>query len=435
MKNHAQSRRKFLTTAAAAALAPAMVPASALGRAQAAPNGKVNVAIIGVGGDRGGSHIQAFGRLRDKAHVVAVCDVRTPQRTARARMIDEIYGDTGCAEYNDFREVLERDDIDAVGIAVPDHWHALIAVAAARAGKHVYLEKPFAYTVREGRAIVDAVNRHGVVLQHGTQQRSMEHYLRVCELVRNGRLGEIHTIRVGSPYGKRGGSTERVPVPEGLDYDLWLGPAPHVPYTPGRCDGRAGEGWYHIRDYSGGWVTAWGSHDIDIAQWGDGTDDSSAVQIEGWGQYPTDGVYDTCWKWHVECRFANGVKLIYASEHENAHGVLFEGSEGRIFVQRDQQIVRAEPESLLHQAIGDNDIRLVASTDHFENFLDAIRDGAPLAAPAEIGHRTTTTCHLCNIAIALKRPLRWDPAHEQFVDDPDADSLLARPMRAPWQLG
>ena len=431
MRKTGISRRRFMRRSAALGIAPLVIPASVLGKEGSPPSERISIGHIGVGG-RGRGHAVSSHKLADKAYVAAVCDVRAANRERAQAMVNEMHQNEDCAAYADFREVLARDDIDAVSIAVPDHWHALIAVAAARAKKHIYSEKPLAYTVAEGRAMVDAVKKHGVIFQHGTQQRSDKNFRFACELARNGRLGALHTIRVGSPFGERGGSTEQAPVPEGLDYEFWLGPAPFTPYTPGRCDGSGGDGWYHIRDYSGGWVTAWGSHDVDIAHWGGGMDGTCPVEIAGRGEFPTEGVYDTAWKWRVECRYANGITVVYASEDENPHGVRFEGSDGWVFVNRGT--LKAEPESLLKEKFSGDDVRLPVSDDHFGNFFDCIRSGAKPVAPIEAAHNSTTACHLCNIAIVLKRTLRWAPEKEQFVDDEEAMRLLARPMRAPWTI-
>ena len=405
------------------------MPASVFG--QAAPSNITTIGVIGVGG-RGRSHISGGYATSKNARVLAVCDVNAANTGLAKSLVDQVNGDSGCAVYEDFRELLARDDIDAVSIAVPDHWHALIAVAAARAGKHMYSEKPLAYTHAEGKAMVDAVHEHRVIFQFGSQQRSMPGFRKACMLARNGHLGKLHTIRVGSPYGLRGGSIEQAPPPEGLNYEFWLGPSPYTPYTPGRCDGADGGGWYQIRDYSGGWITAWGSHDVDIAQWGNGTDDTGPVEVVGHAEYPTEGVYDTAWKWHFECTYANGVKLIYASEDENPHGVKFEGSDGWVFVNREK--LEAEPSSLLDEDLGTDAVQLIASDNHMENFIDACRTGAPLAAPIESAHRSTTICHLCNIAAYLGRPLRWDPVAELFENDDMANWMLSRAMRGPWTI-
>jgi predicted dehydrogenase len=422
------TRRTFTRSAIGLALAPAFIPASAWA---GDPGKRINIGVIGVGG-RGRSHIVDGLRNCPDVRVLAVCDVIRQNREAVKGTVDEINGDNACLAFEDYRELLARADIDAVTIAVPDHWHALIAVAAARAGKHIYGEKPFAYTVAEGKKIVEAVRQAGVVFQHGTQQRSTPQFRQACMLARNGRLGKLQTIRVGSPFGLKGGDPNPAPVPEGLNYDFWLGPAPEKPYTPGRCSGSNGSGWYHIRDYSGGWITAWGSHDLDIAQWGNGTDDSGPVKVSGTAEYATDGVYDTAWKWRFECDYAGGVKLIYASEDINPHGVRFEGTDGWVFVNREK--LEANPASLLQEPLDQCDVQLVESTNHMNNFAEAILRGSPIAAPVDVAHRSTTIAHLCNIAAQLGRPVEWSPAEERFPSDDSATALLSHTMRAPWSL-
>lgn len=427
--HNTMTRRTFTKGALGLGMAPLILPSSAWG--EDAPSKRVNVGAIGVGG-RGRSHVVDGLKNTNDARVLAVCDVNRANRDGVKATADEINGDNACLAFEDYRELLAREDIDAVTIAVPDHWHALIAVAAARAGKHIYGEKPLAYTVAEGRKIVDTVREKGVVFQHGTQQRSTPAFRQACMLARNGRLGKLETIRVGSPFGLKGGDPNPAPAPDGLSYEFWLGPAPEKPYTPGRCSGNGGTGWYHIRDYSGGWITAWGAHDLDIAQWGNGTDDTGPVKVSGSAEYATDGVYDTAWKWQFECGYANGVKLIYASEDINPHGVRFEGSDGWVFVNRET--LEAGPASLLEEKFDAGEVQLVESTNHMGNFVDAILRGKPTAAPVEVAHRSTTIAHLCNIAAQTGRALEWNPAEERFVNDEAANRLLSRDMRAPWSL-
>ncbi len=427
-QSHENTRRDFLKAAAGVVIAPNIIPSTAWGAA--APSNRLNVAIIGCGG-RGRSHVNGL-KAFDNARIAVTCNVNAVNRNVAKNMVDEISGTTDCVAMRYFEAVATRDDIDAVVIAVPDHWHALIANTVAYGGKHIYLEKPFSYSIAEGQSIVDAVRRNGVVFQHGTQQRSDPNYWRACMLARNGHLGKIETVRVGSPFGLKGGSTDMVPTPEGLDYDRWLGPAPFQVYTPHRCDGSGGEGWYHIRDYSGGWITAWGSHDVDIAHWGIGADDSGPVEVAGEAEFATSGVYDTAWRWHFDMTYADGAKVVYASEDENPHGVKFEGSEGSIFVNR--QKLEADPKSLLEIPLDGDSVQLTKADNHIASFLEAIRNGTPVTAPLETAHRSTTACHLCNIAAVLKRPVRWDPANEQFIDDAEATALMSRTMREPWSL-
>lgn len=424
------TRRGFLSCAGALTAAPWIVPASVFGAPS--PNGRIQIGVIGTGG-QGRYHIASlYERYRDTARVVAVCDVNAANRATAVDMLGKMYPDDPCAATGDFRELLARDDVDAVFIAVPDHWHALLATAAARAGKHVFIEKPLAYSVAEGRAVVDAVRAAGVAFQYGTQQRYAPEYHRACMLARNGYLGALRTVRVGSPFGLRGGPNEPVPPPEGLDYDFWLGPAPEKPYTEGRCNGSGGQGWYHIRDYSGGWITAWGSHDVDIAHWGMDADFGGPREVSGEAEVDPSGVYDTAWRWRFECKYPGDVTMIYASEDENPHGVRFEGDDGWVFVRRGE--IKAEPESLLTVAFKDGEVRLDNPVGHLEDFLNAIRTGAETTSHAQSAHSSTNACHVCNIAAALKRPVTWDHAAERFVNDEEADRLLARAMRPPWRL-
>lgn len=424
------TRRAFLGQLGAMAAAPFIVPSSVF--ASPSPNDRIQVGIIGTG-CRGRSHIiDLFQNYRDMARVVALCDVNG-QHLARAKeMVDEMYGDDLCTTHQDFRVLIARDDVDAVFINTPDHWHALPALAAARARKHLFIEKPLAYTPAEGRAIVDAVNRFAVAFQYGTQQRYADEYHRACMLARNGYLGKLHTVRVGAPFGERGGCVESAAPPDGLDYDFWLGPAPYKPYTEGRCDGSSGEGWYHIRDYSGGWITAWGSHDMDIAHWGLGADDGGPTTVSGEAECDATGVYDTAWRWRFECAYPDDVTVIFASEDENPHGVRFEGDDGWVFVRRGQ--LRAEPESLLGVSFANDTHRLDRPIRHLEDFFHAIRTGERTVAHVDAAHSSTNACHVCNIAATLERPVTWDAATETFKEDEEANRLLSRAMRAPWHI-
>jgi predicted dehydrogenase len=422
------SRRGFLRGSLAATL-PAALP-RILRAAPPPPSERLNLAVVGTGG-QGSGHARTWAGLPE-SRLVAVCDVNRKHAALAKADTDSAQGDPSCAIYQDFRELLERDDIDAVSIAVPDHWHALIALAAIRSGKHVYLEKPVAYTVEQGRVLVEAVRRHGVVLQSGTQQRSMSPFQRATWLARSGRLGRVHTAIATSPYGPQGGDPNPAPPPPEIDYEFWLGPAPWKPYTPGRCSGHGGVGWYHIRDYSGGWITAWGSHHVDCAQWALGKDHEAPVSVEARGEFAKDGVYDTCWKWRSEFRYADGTKLIFATpnEAEGRKDVLIQGDQG--WVAADRGSIDAFPKSLLAEQPGP--LADPWPVHHYRDFLQAIREGRDPAAPIEGAHLSTTLCHLANIAIVLQRPLRWDGKIERFIDDPVADRMLVSPLRAPWTL-
>ena len=422
------NRRGFLCGSLATAV-PLAMPRLVHG-ASPPPSQRLQLAVIGTGG-QGSGHARTWAGLPE-SRLVAVCDVNR-QHLAKAQAdADAAQGTGSCTAYQDFRELLARDDIDAVSIATPDHWHALTALAAIRAGKHVYLEKPVAYTVAEGRALVEAVRRHGVVLQNGTQQRSTNTFQRATWLAHSGRLGTVHTAIASSPYGLQGGNPDPAEIPPEIDYDFWLGPAPWKPYTPGRCNGHGGVGWYHMRDYSGGWITAWGSHHVDCAQWALGKDHEAPVSIEAHGEFARHGVYDTCYKWRAEFRYADGKKLIFATptEAEGKMNVLIQGDQGWVCADRGR--IDAHPKSLLSERPGP--LADPWPNHHYQDFLHAIREGREAAAPIESAHLSTTLCHLANIAILLGRPLRWDGTSERFVNDPVADRMLAAPMRAPWNL-
>ncbi len=362
-------------------------------------------------------------RAKSGCQVVALCDVDAGH-LEEARLTAEL--DAGSC-YGDFRRLLARDDIDAVSIATPDHWHVPISIAAVKAGKDVYCEKPLTLTIAGGRALSDEVKRYGRIFQTGSQQRSGQEFRFACELVQNGRIGKLHTIRVGIPGNNRTcpPSWEPEPVPDGFDYDMWLGPAPWEPYTEQRCH-------YQFRfmlDYSGGQMTNWGAHYLDIAQWGNVADDTGPVEISGRGEFPESGLFTTATKVDIEYTYANGVKLLLTT---GSGSTRFEGSEGWIHVTRGK--IEAEPESILTTKIGPEEIHLYNSNDHKQDFLDCIKSRKDPIATAEIGHRSSTVCHLGNIAMLLGRKLKWDPQQERFTNDSAANRMVARAYRAPWRL-
>jgi predicted dehydrogenase len=431
------NRRGFLKTATSAAMSslvfPYFIPSSALGKdGFTAPSDRITIGCIGVGG-MGSANMNSFLGISE-AQILAVCDVDTSHRNRARDTVNEKYGNKDCATYNDFREVLARSDIDAISLATPDHWHGIIAVAAARAGKDIYGEKPLAYTISEGRAIADAVQRHGVVWQTGSWQRSQQHFRFGCELVRNGRIGKVHTVRVGLPHGNNidNRGTQPMPVPEGFDYDMWLGPAPWRPYNPSRCHWN----FRWISDYSGGQLTDWAGHHCDIANWGMGTELSAPVEIEGRGVYPPakDGLFDTPESYYFECKFAEGFTMIVADRRQQPKGmgVQFLGEHGWVYV--DRSGIDAEPKSLLTSVIGPNEIQLYKSNDHHQNFLDCVRSRALTITPVEVAHHSIMIGHLGVIAMKLGRKVEWDGARERFVNDLEADRMLSRPMRSPWHL-
>jgi predicted dehydrogenase len=365
---------------------------------------------------------------------VATCDPFRDRREKRAREIDQFYAARSgtasyksCAAYNDFRELLARKDIDAVAIATPDHWHVPIALAAVRAGKDIYVEKPLGRSMTQNRAIREAVRRDGRVFQYGTQQRSMKHVRFGCELVRNGRVGKIHTVLVFAPSGDRGGSTIPMPVPEGFDYEMWQGPAPQRPYTDDRC---LKPGHYHIYDYALGYIAGWGAHPLDVAQWGLGTDETSPVEYEGSGYIPRQGLYDAIANWTVRCTYANGAVMHFQDHHADL--TKFIGTEGWVAVSRGG--LDAEPKSLLTSVIGPTEARLHECSDQGQDFLDSVRSRKEPVNPIESAVRGDTISHLSDIAIRTGRKIRWDPERETITGDSEAARMLDRPLRKPWTL-
>ncbi|HOD83402.1 MAG: 1,5-anhydro-D-fructose reductase [Planctomycetes bacterium ADurb.Bin126] len=437
------SRRAFLGRGLSAAAAPWIVPASVLGAA--APSNRVTLGFIGVG-NQGSQVLQGFLQ-EDDCQVLAVCDVNRASygyksdkqflgREVARKTVDEHYAASGgrsggCAAYIDFRQVLGRADIDAVVIAVPDHWHAVMTCAAARAGKDIYCEKPLSLTVEDGQAMVREVRRCGVVLQAGTHERSNGVSRFACELVRNGYVGQLRRVQaVVGPWNKTAPPADWKPmdVPEDFDYERWLGPAPWAPYHKDRC-------LYNFRfllDYSGGQVTNYGAHSLDLAQWGHDTERTGPVEVADAGSvWPSDGLFDVALEVHFRARYADGVELECITRKENM-STRFEGSEG--WVEVGYGGFHTFPESLKRVRLGPNDVRLYASAGHYRNFLDCVKSRREPAAPVEVAHRSATLCHLGNIAMLLKRPLKWDPRAERFVGDDQANRMLGRARRAPWTV-
>jgi len=428
------SRRQFLKRSGCGAVAAPFILTPGLSHA-APPSRRIALACIGVGGQGSGDTRQFLNDQR--VQVVATCDVDLARAKAMSRVVEEHYGQQaksgsykGCAVTQDFRELIARDDVDAVMIATPDHWHAIVAVAAARSGKDIYCEKPLAYSIAEGRAVVTAVARYGAVLQTGTQRRSMASFRHGCELVRNGRIGKLHTVRVGPGRGYfiMGGFTGQEgpqPVPPDLNYDMWLGPAPWAPYTPARCH-------FNFRwslDYADGYISDNGVHFVDLAAWGMGTDLTGPEHIDGQAKFPTSGLYDAATDFEITYTYANGLRLILGSSQ--LFGVKFEGSEGWIFLGAGE--ISASSPQILKSTIGPNEIHLRSGSPHHADFIDCVLDRRLPAAHAEIGHRDAAVCHLGCISCRLGRPLKWDPVREVFPEDAEANRLLSRPMRAPWR--
>lgn len=428
------NRRQFLKSAAAAAVAtgPWIIPASARGAdGFVAPSNRIALGCVGAGG-RGTGDMEGLMGFPE-VQVVAICDVDAKNRENARKMAEAKYADRkasgeykGCDAVNDFREVVDRADIDAILMATPDHWHALVVTAAARAGKDIYGEKPLALTIEQGRIMSDAVKRHGVIFQTGSQQRSDDKFRHACELVRNGRIGKLVRVVVGLPAGSAIDPLPPVPVPEGFDYDMWLGPAPFHPYTEKRTH------WdfrWHL-DYSGGQITDWGAHHCDIAQWGMGTESTGPVEIAGEGEFPKNGPWNAATQYAFDCLYANGVVMSVSTKHKG--GVKFEGDTGWVWVNRGE--IEASEPWLLTETFSPGEVHLYKSDDHYRNFLDCVRSRREPIAPIETAHRSISIAHLGNIAMQLGRKLRWDPKAERFVGDPEADRKLSRAMRGPWRL-
>jgi predicted dehydrogenase len=394
----------------------------------------------------------------DLARVVAVCDVDSRRMEQGKQFVLDYYVRKGGAMrpgdvkmFADFRELVKDPAIDAVSISTPDHWHAEPILAAALAGKDVYVQKPFAMTIVEGRALSDVLRARKRAFQIGSQQRSdapWPQFRRACELVRNGRIGALQTVEVGLPTDPAGEEEPDMPVPSNLNYDFWLGSTPMVPYTekrvhPQKDYGRPG--WLRIEAYSLGMITGWGSHHVDIAHWGMNTELTGPVEIEGRAEFPRKGLWNVHGPFRVEAKYANGVRMIMSDKFPN--GVCFRGAEGWIFCSRgDSRVTATDPGNpggkalaasnpkILEQPIGPNEVHLYKSTDHHLDWLKSIQSRQPAATSPEQAHRSTSACDLAWIAMKLGRKLRWDPVKETFPDDPEANALCSRAQRAPYGI-
>ena len=419
MLDRQPTRRDLLQGMAAATIgAPYMLTATALGNADKPPAGeRITLGHIGVG-NRGKGLLHGFLKCKG-VQSVAVADAYRDRREEAARMID------GKA-YADFRELLARNDIDAVVIATPDHWHVPLAMAAARAGKDAYVEKPLGLSIEQNLACRKLFREKKRVFQYGTQQRSSAHCRFGCELVRSGRIGKVHTMEVIAPDGAAGGSTEEVPEPETLDYDMWLGPAPRAPYTKDRC---VTPGTYFIYDYSIGYLGGWGAHPLDIMVWGSDADLAGPMAAEGTGVIPDKGLYDTVIHWDMKVQMAGGVLMTFKPGGDSTK---FIGPDGWVRIWRGG--IDTEPKSLLQSKIGPKDVHLLESTRQDQNFIDAVKSRKTAVSPIDHAVRSDIISHLCDIAIRTKRKITWDPKKEVIVNDANASRLLSRPMRAPWTL-
>lgn len=436
------TRRRVLQVAAGSLAAPIILPGRLFARS--APSNALRLGAIGTGRMGLADLKSCLRRGLDpeiNARVVAVCDVDRKRAERAKSEVEKIYADRLGAEglpqvdvYGDFRQLLARKDIDGVTISTPDFWHAPIALATGNAKKDMYVQKPITYSIAEGQKLLRAVRKNGVILQVGSQQRSDPRFRQACELVRNSRIGQLRRIIVQLPQDKGTGDPTKAPVPDGLDYDMWLGPTPEVPYAEDRVHPQKGygrPGWLQIERYCRGMITGWGSHMIDIAQWGHGGDrDSGPVEIQATAEFPDRGLFDVHTRFRAEGRYEDGVVLVV--ETGSPAGVRFEGAKGWIFVRRGG--IQAEPAAILKERVGEDERRLQVSEDHYRNFLECMRSRRQPICPIEIGHRSNSVCVITHIAMKLGRKLRWDPAAERFMKDDQANGMLDYDHRAPWTM-
>jgi predicted dehydrogenase len=461
-KQSSLSRRAFLSNTVKTTIGtsilmsiPTIVPSSVFGRN--APSNRINVGAIGTGRISRIHDLPGVWQY-DFAQVVAVCDLDSNRAADGQKLVNDYYTKKngspydGVKMYTDFRELLQNKDIDAVLISTPDHTHAIIGVAAARAKKHIYMQKPASLTIVEGRKMSDVITKSGVKFQIGSQQRSSEQFRYAAELVRNGRIGQLKKVYVGLPGDPAGGRTEKMPVPTNLNYDMWLATTPEVYYTEDRVHPQKGydrPGWLRCEQFGAGMITGWGAHHIDSAHQGMGMERSGPVEIWGNAEFPKSGLWDVHGIFTTYAKYANGVEMVVSNEIPN--GVKFEGSEGWIFVSRgDYQVTASDPSGgssttrakkldvsdpkIMTSVIGPNEFHLPVSKEHHGNWLEAIRDNKQPIAPAEEAHRSCSACLLHHIAMKLNRKLYWDPVKEQFKNDAEANKMLSRPERAAYAI-
>src|SRR5689334_15911641 len=455
-----RTRRQFMTSAgrtvAAASVAagfPSIVPASVFG--STSPSNRINVGAIGTGRISRGHDLPGIWKF-DAARIMADCDLDSHRVDAAKTLVNDHYSKQagkpydGVKTYGQYRDLLANKDVDAVVISTPDHWHALIAMDAVRAGKDVYLQKPASLTIAEGRLLSDTVHRSGQIFQIGSQQRSSPQFRYAAELVRNGRLGELKTVEIGLPGDPAGDDEPEMPVPKNLNYEMWLGSTPLVYYTEKRVHPHVGydrPGWLRCEQFGAGMITGWGAHHIDSAHWGMGTEYTGPVEVWGTAEFPTQGLWDVHGKFRTEAIYANGVHMIVSGDFPN--GIKFIGTKGWIFVSRgneqvtssdpvaklkDAQALSASDPAIITSVIGPNEIHLPESKEHHGNWLECVRSRQQPIAPAEVAHRACSACLLHHIAMRAKRKLYWDPVKERFKNDDDANALLARPQRFPYVL-
>ena len=450
-----KTRRDFVKGSMGAMVAmgfPAIVPASVFG--QSAPSNRINVGAIGVGRISRGHDLPGIWQF-DQARIMAVCDLDAKRVDQAKTLINGVYSKKtgkpydGVTGYYNYHELLANKDIDAVVISTPDHQHAILAVDAVHAKKDVYLQKPASLTIAEGRTMSNAVMASGQILQIGSQQRSWKQFHRACELVRNGRIGDVKHVEIGLPGDPSGPDAPPMPIPSNLNYDAWLGSTPEVYYTEMRVhpqDGFSRPGWLRCEQFGAGMITGWGAHHVDTAHWGMNTEYTGPVEVWGTAEFPTHGLWDVHGKFLTHAIYANGVTMDISGDFPN--GIKFYGTEGWIFVTRDEMVTptdsgkpAAAPQPLtasnpkiLLSVIGPDEVHLYPSNDQHGNWLECIKSRKAPTAPAEIGHRACSTCLIHHIAMKTKRRLSWDPIKEHFKNDDEANCMLSRPQRAPYMM-
>jgi len=431
---------------------PAIVPASVFG--QTAPSNRINVGAIGVGRISRGHDLPGIWQF-DQAQIMAVCDLDAKRVDQAKSLINGVYSKKtgkpydGVTGYHNYHELLANKDIDAVVISTPDHQHAILAVDAVHAKKDVYLQKPASLTIAEGRAMSNAVMASGQILQIGSQQRSWKQFHRACELVRNGRIGEVKHVEIGLPGDPSGPDAPPMPIPSNLNYDAWLGSTPEVYYTEMRVhpqDGFSRPGWLRCEQFGAGMITGWGAHHVDTAHWGMNTEYTGPIEVWGTAEFPDHGLWDVHGKFLTHAIYSNGVTMDISGDFPN--GIKFYGTEGWIFVTRDEMVtptdsgkpaaapqpLTASKPKILLSVIGPDEVHLYQSDDQHGNWLECIKSRKAPTAPAEIGHRACSTCLIHHIAMKTKRRLYWDPIKEHFKNDDEANCMLSRPQRAPYMM-
>jgi predicted dehydrogenase len=422
-------RRDFLKGGAAAGLFT-IIPASALGKGgRPAPSNRIVMGGIGMGG-MGMGNMDSFMGQSD-VQFVAVCDVDKNHLKRAKEAVDRRYGNSDCAAYADFRELIARKDIDAISLATPDHWHAVPAVLAANSGKDIYGEKPISHSLLEGRAMADAVKKNGRIWQTGSWQRSVENFRLGAELVRNGRIGKIVKVEVGLPTGSPTGRVEFKDPPPHLDYDFWIGPARWQPYA----DQRTHWNWRWQLDYGGGQMMDWIGHHGDIAHWGMNADNTGGYEFEGTGEYPNMGIWDAATKYHFVAKYRSGMEVHVANSGNQGirMGTKWIGEKGD-WVWVDRGGFDASNKAWLKERIGPDEVQLYRSPGHHRNFLDCVKSRKATITPAETAHRSASLGHLGQIAMLTGRKIRWNPDTEQILNDPEASRMLMAPLRSPWHL-